>query len=83
MRGHLPGRGGIGVQQPGRAPMGAVPTAAIQRRLQRITDHRVHEPRAVAGREHFGPDQLRGQPHGDGHGHPRDRGRVPQRAAIP
>ena len=83
MRGDLTRRAAIGVQQPGRAAMGAVLSADIQRRLQRITDHRVHEPRPVTGREHLGTDQAPGQPRGDGHGHVRDRGRVPQLAAIP
>ena len=83
MRGHLPRRGRISVQQPGRAAMGAVLSAAVQRRLKRITDHRVHEPRPVTGRQHLGPDKTPSQPRGDGRRHARHRRGVAQLAAIP
>ena len=55
VRGHLARRGHIGVQQPGGAAMGAVPFPAVQHRLERIADHRMHEPRPPARRQHLGP----------------------------
>ena len=83
MRGDLARRGPIGVQQPGRAAMGAVTLAAAQRRLKRIADNRMNEPRRVIGRQHLDPHQALSQPRGGGHLHARDRRRVPQLAAIP
>ena len=82
MGGHLPRRGPVSVQQPGRAAMGAVLAAAVQRRLKRITDHRVHEPRPVTSRQHLGPDKTPASRPGDGRRQARDRRRVTQFAAI-
>ena len=83
MRGHLPRRGRISVQQPGRAAMGAVLSAAVQGRLKRITDHWVHEPRPVTDRQHLGTDKAPRQPRGDGRRHARNRRGVAQFTVIP
>jgi hypothetical protein len=83
MRGDLPRRGPIGVQQPGCAAMGAVALTAAQRRLKRLPDDRVHEPRPVIGRQHLDPHKALSQPRSRSRLHARDRRRMAQLAAIP
>ena len=82
VRGDLPRRGSIGVQQPGRAAMGLVTLAAAQRRFKRGPDDRVNEPRPVPCCQHLGPHQALGQPRSGSQLRTRDLRRVAQLAAI-
>ena len=84
MRGDPPRRVPVGVEQPGRAPMGPVTLAAAQRCNKRFADNRVNEPRWVTGRQHLGPDKPVRQPRSGRHLHrPRSPPHDAARSRLP
>ena len=83
MRGDLPGRRPIGVEQPRRRTMSGVPLLASQRPLDQIANDWVNEARRIVGGQHLRTDKAGGQGYGLLDIHGRNRRRVPQLAAVP
>ena len=82
MRGNLPRRCSVGVQQASCVPVRPVPLVALHRPLERLPDNRMQEPQRPVRRDHLEPRQSLGQPLRLGDRERGDRGRVTQLAAV-